>query len=211
VHPQRPIPAPRPSPAPTDVEVTALSSSAPPSTSADPKTQIVTALPGGECAWRPSCRTILGQEGFSRLARRSIPGYGADRLQPGPATGTPRWRFLEWTGSSPLSESVIARYADGGAAASMSSSAQRCRIRPLAKCTVESDTAPRLPSACGSGPDGNPPTEGVRRPEGPGCRAGLPSEATRQHAHRIPLSDWFTTRADNASVQRTEGACRSHR
>ena len=61
--------------------------------------------------------TILGQEGFSRLARRSISVYEADRLQPGPATGTPRRRFLEWNGSSPLSESAISRYAGGGAAA----------------------------------------------------------------------------------------------
>lgn len=53
---------------------------------------------------------------------------------------------------------------------SMSSSAQRCRMRPLAKCTVESATAPSLPSACGSGPDGNPPTEGVSRPEESGGR-----------------------------------------
>ena len=124
--------------------------------------------------------TILGQEGFSRLARRSISVYEADRLQPGPATGTPRRQFLEGNGSSPLSESVISRYAGGGAAAaSMSSSAQRCRKRPLAKCTVESDTAPRLPSACGSGPDGNPPTEGVRRPGGSGLSRGF---AVRGHA-----------------------------
>ncbi|PBC58200.1 hypothetical protein CJ177_10505 [Rhodococcus sp. ACPA1] len=51
------------------------------------------------------------------MARRSISVYEADRLQPGPATGTPRRRFLEWNGSSPLSESAISRYAGGGAAA----------------------------------------------------------------------------------------------
>ncbi len=37
-----------------------------------------------------------------------------------------------------------------------------------------------------------PPAEGVRRPEGPGCRVELSSEVTRQHAHRIPRPDRFT-------------------
>ena len=157
--------------------------------------------------------TILGQEGFSRLARRSISVYEADRLQPGPATGTPRRRFLEWNGSSPLSESAISRYAGGGAAAAKyefvrakvpdaAVGEMHGRIRYCPKSSISMRIRSRWETSDRRGQSAG----GVRRPEGPGSRAGLPSEATRQHTHRIPLSDRFTPRADNASVQRTEGA-----
>lgn len=139
--------------------------------------------------------TILGQEGFSRLARRSISVYEADRLQPGPATGTPRRRFLEWNGSSPLSESAISRYASGGAAAAKyefvrakvpdaAVGEMHGRIRYCPKSSISMRIRSRWEPSDRRGQAAG----GVRRPEGPGSRAGLPSEGTRgAHASDTPI------------------------